>query len=940
EPSKPTSSLRGVNGQPTGFRARGRGRDPNFRAVQNKSPSDFSSSNGSPKDRSSPIGGSPDRVTKELETFKNQVELAKRPGFGSIGRHYSMFANHFEVKLCNMMTVSQYYVDITHPRLKLTRDENRKLFWTCVTRNRQTFPNPYSLAYDGVRSMFSLHQLQLPTGNGTHRFELNVMIARDDKEFPCSVLFQYVGPVSIDVKNRPMNDRCMAPVQVLDIILRQARQCEFVSYSSDFYSFGSSIYMIPVPHGIDLSCGREIWYGLYTSVHVAQNNNLLVNADVVHTAFYKQFLRQNVEYDVIQFLIDVLNSTYRDGKGPYRREQLNEKTDLTAQESQLFEKEIRGINIRITHRPNMMRVYKVIKVPGRSCDTKFILKDNVEMTVAEYFATHYKALRYPRLPCLHVGSKCRQVYIPAEHCVFSGAQKVMRKLNESQTTTMIRTAATDAPTRMNKIAEMMRIAKFNQDPFLAAFGLQIDNRMAKLDGRVLPPPRIEYASKQGRASVVQPVDGVWRCDNERFFLGGSARAIGVISFLNNGKERMAEQYVMNQLQCLQKMGTEVPRMPDRVEFSEMRIESVERVFRRLIQAVSNQGKSCDLVLVLIPQKNSQFYCEIKRVGEIVLGTMTQCVLERTMNKNAFVNIAQKINMKLGGINSKLVADEVAKKYLIDVPTLIMGVDVTHPSPTDTRSPSIASIVTNTDLSPMRYAASVKIQKHRREAIVYLVDVVRDRLVSFFTESKVKPERILVYRDGVAEGQFQEVLREELRGIREACLTLSQEYRPKVTFIVVQKRHHTRLFPVNSKDSSGKSRNVPPGSVVDHSVTTANGFDFFLCSHFGIQGTSRPTRYHVIYDENNFTADEIQMVTYYLCHMYGRCPRSVSIPAPVYYADLACTRARCHLLGMTGEMGSDVASSVSGGDSKSNVAEDDLIRGATVAESLRNRMYFM
>lgn len=32
----------------------------------------------------------------------------------------------------------------------------------------------------------------------------------------------------------------------------------------------------------------------------------------------------------------------------------------------------------------------------------------------------------------------------------------------------------------------------------------------------------------------------------------------------------------------------------------------------------------------------------------------------------------------------------------------------------------------------------------------------------------------------------------------------------------------------------------------------------------------------------------------MCHMYGRCARSVSIPAPVYYADLVATRARCHL----------------------------------------------
>lgn len=74
----------------------------------------------------------------------------------------------------------------------------------------------------------------------------------------------------------------------------------------------------------------------------------------------------------------------------------------------------------------------------------------------------------------------------------------------------------------------------------------------------------------------------------------------------------------------------------------------------------------------------------------------------------------------------------------------------------------------------------------------------------------------------------------MRGIREACLTLSQEYRPKVTFIVVQKRHHTRFFPSDFREGVGKSRNVPPGAIVDHTVTSSESFDFYLCSHFGIQ----------------------------------------------------------------------------------------------------------
>lgn len=38
-------------------------------------------------------------------------------------------------------------------------------------------------------------------------------------------------------------------------------------------------------------------------------------------------------------------------------------------------------------------------------------------------------------------------------------------------------------------------------------------------------------------------------------------------------------------------------------------------------------------------------------------------------------------------------------------------------------------------------------------------------------------------------------------------------------------------------------------------------------------------------------DEIEKLTYYLCHMFARCTRSVSYPAPTYYAHLAAFRAR-------------------------------------------------
>ena len=100
--------------------------------------------------------------------------------------------------------------------------------------------------------------------------------------------------------------------------------------------------------------------------------------------------------------------------------------------------------------------------------------------------------------------------------------------------------------------------------------------------------------------------------------------------------------------------------------------------------------------------------------------------------------------------------------------------------------------------------------------------------------------------------------------------------------------------LNNFVKCGRSGNIPPGTTVDTGITHPTEFDFYLCSHAGIQGTSRPSHYHIIWDDNSFTADELQALTYQLCHTYVRCTRSVSVPAPAYYAHLVAFRARYHL----------------------------------------------
>jgi len=98
-------------------------------------------------------------------------------------------------------------------------------------------------------------------------------------------------------------------------------------------------------------------------------------------------------------------------------------------------------------------------------------------------------------------------------------------------------------------------------------------------------------------------------------------------------------------------------------------------------------------------------------------------------------------------------------------------------------------------------------------------MVKELLIEFYKANrKLKPSKIIFYRDGVSEGQFDQVLVHEVRAVQKACMMLEKEYPPRITFVVVQKRHHTRLFCEDRRDASGKAQNVPPGITVDSGIT--------------------------------------------------------------------------------------------------------------------------
>ena len=157
----------------------------------------------------------------------------------------------------------------------------------------------------------------------------------------------------------------------------------------------------------------------------------------------------------------------------------------------------------------------------------------------------------------------------------------------------------------------------------------------------------------------------------------------------------------------------------------------------------------------------------------------------------------------------------------------------------------------------------------------LTNMVEERLVDWsnnhLSDSKngqpFLPSKIVYYRDGVGDSQYSQLLQKELPQIRAAYANVAKRLGLGVQFdltaIVVAKRHSTRFYPMNPQDRdrvgprAAIEANCVPGTLVDQDITSPYFKDFYLQSHYGLQGTAKPTHYFVLCDENSFAVEDLQ-----------------------------------------------------------------------------------
>ncbi|KAI0510261.1 hypothetical protein KFK09_010862 [Dendrobium nobile] len=806
-----------------------------------------------------------------------------RPGFGSVGRKIMIRVNHFLVEVEDK-NIFQYSVKI-EPEVE-SRAFGRMVMKKLIDGFGELHLGQLKLAYDGRNIFYTAGQLPFTSKD----FELTVIERRSRKRtYTVSIEFTKgfdLHPLKQFLKGR-QRDCPHETIQALDVVLREFPSENYVSVSRSFFStkFGNKEA---------IGGGLECWRGYYQSLRPTQIG-LSLNLDISATSFFKpvklmDFVSESLELKPLPKVFS-----------EHLRMQAN--------------KILKGVRVETTHNSKPSRCYKITGLTSQPANKLLFSVDgqaDTTISVAQYFKDRYKYnLLYASYPCVQAGNSKKPVYLPMEVCKIVEGQRYSKKLNEQQVANMLRATCKRPAVREDGIMKIWSQNSYTDDMHAKEFGITVDRHLQFVEARILPPPKLKYHNN-GRERTCNPSLGKWNMIGKRMVNGGTVDSWACICFAGRVSED-AIYYFCNELVGMCNNIGMVFNCNPAVEISFWPPSQVENGLRDLyhlsIEKLNHEGKHLQMLIVVLPEASGS-YGRIKTICETELGLVTQCCKPTKVlkcDKQYLENIALKINVKVGGRNTVLEdAFNKTLPFISDAPTIIFGADVTHPSPGEDSQSSIAAVVASMDWPLMTtYRCLISSQQHRQEMIQDLFasnadpkrgnvagGMVRELLQEFYKVTNRKPNRIIFYRDGVSEGQYAQVLLYEVDAIRKACTSLDEDYLPPVTFVVVQKRHHTRLFPADhhQKDLIDRSGNILPGTVVDRAICHPTEFDFYLCSHSGIQGTSRPTHYHVLFDENKFSADALQSLTYNLCYTYARCTRSVCCSSSILCASCGISRS--------------------------------------------------
>ncbi|KAI0982206.1 hypothetical protein GJ496_002423 [Pomphorhynchus laevis] len=310
---------------------------------------------------------------------------------------------------------------------------------------------------------------------------------------------------------------------------------------------------------------------------------------------------------------------------------------------------------------------------------------------------------------------------------------------------------------------------------------------------------------------------------------------------------------------------------------------------RALREELGDGRRSQLAVIIFPSQRDDRYSAVKRLCCVDIPIASQVIVARSLsNANKAKTICQRImlqiNCKMGGF-----------LWAVPIPVtglMVCGIDVYHSgSGTEGRS-SVGAIVCSSDKECTRWYSRVTIQSNRQELMDDLKTCFSAALRNYHSVNLQLPQKIILFRDGVGDGNFNVVKNYEIEQLTACFASFSDSYCPQFAAMIIHKRINNRIMSMDDHNTSGSGvssgrcvNNPQPGTVVDTPLTIRSraNQEFYLVSQHVNQGTVNPTRFILVANTTKLNLDKLQRIAFKLTHMYYNWPGTVRVPAPCVYA---------------------------------------------------------
>lgn len=859
----------------------------------------------------------------------------KRTEFGSGGRVIKVVMNSYRASVPASM-IYQYAVSSDPPLTKLPLRFTHELIEKLMLQEPVVFPQ---LAwFDGRAILYSPGKLSL---GDTDSREFHVAVGTPNPNRPSKVFKVKITKVETEINPETLNLYCQGKwsqdenismaTMAINTALRAVVAKKYTSNARSFFIAEGKQQIIG---------GLEIRRGYFHSYRPSITGPL-INFDISTAVFYQPG-------PLIELCLKFLN--IRDVKA------LEPSNPLFNRSKRHLKAFLANLRI-VTRYGDRERFYGFKDFSTQSAaDHKFDQEQpngtKKKISVYDYFRQLNVPITHRSLVCIKTG---KDAVVPIELFQVVPGQFARVELIPDQTKAVVEFSTKRPDERFRDIQTGFELVGYGQSEFIRALGLRIENTPIELDARVLLPPTVKCGAG-GKFKDARVDNGKWNMLDRKFIqpavLSGFIIAIferdrffddRAVQDMTKGFVKAARDFGMV-IQNPEPVYKWFPNRPTSEQQYTRALQGLGQDYVNKRQQETGKREAPALLFAILPPSSADVYNNVKRFGDITMGIATQCVQSgksKKGNHQFWANVVLKVNVKLGGVNwyPQLSADILDPTR----PTIIMGADAIHPPPGAKGKPSVTAVVSSVDSSLAKYVACSRVQQgsgHALEIIQDMREMTKEVVTKWrsyqehMEKKKTPPARVIMFRDGVSEGEYEQVLKKELPMIRAGCKDMG--FDPKITFIVVTKRHHHRGKPKNSNEGDRISGNLPAGTTIDTTIVNPLQPDYYQYTHGGLLGTSRPAHYIPLHDENGLGMNRIQALSYGLAHSFARATRSVSIPAPVYYADIVCARKGINMdhEKLNSEMGSQATSS------DGPTLEDFKKAYSQVHVSQANKMFFM